>query len=46
MDSEGKVNLGGVCSDPNFRTGCSEDFEHKFCLATFWMPLHHRCITT
>ena len=20
----------------------SEDFEHKFCLATFWMPLHHR----
>ena len=25
-----------------FRTGCSEEFKHKFCLATFLKPLHHR----
>ena len=30
-------NFGsGGCSEPNFRTGCSEEFEHKFCLSTFW----------
>ena len=33
---------GGGCSEPNSRTVCSEEFEHKICLATFWMPLHHR----
>ena len=37
------VGGGGVgCSEPNSRTGCCEDFQHKFCLATFWKPLHHR----
>ena len=33
---------GGGCSGPNFRTGCSAQFEHKICLATLWKSLHHR----
>ena len=38
----GGGGLGGRGSVPNPRTGCSCQFEHKFCLATFWKPLHHR----
>ena len=34
---------GRCCSVPNPRTGYSGQFEHKFCLATFWNVefLHH-----
>ena len=29
-------------SGPNPRTVCSCQFKQKFCLATFWKPLHRR----
>ena len=42
LDSESlKFWVGGGRSGPNFRTGCSAQFEHKICFATFWKPLHH-----
>ena len=36
---------GGGCSEPNSRTGCSEDFEHKICLHTFCMPFASQIVS-